>query len=183
MNAKRARPISGYVAFALIALLWALFLRPQWLGGSTAFITVRGDSMLPTYQNGDFLMVAAQATYGPGDIVAYKVPQAEVGAGHVVVHRIKDAQDGAFVIQGDNNPEPDPWSLSTSNMVGRVVVRIPGLGSVIEMALSPTIAATIAASVMVMFLVARATKPRSQPEKIVVRGHAPRRVAAASSDS
>jgi signal peptidase len=181
MTIKRGRSITGYAAFIVIAVLWALFLRPQWLGGSTAFITVRGDSMLPTYQNGDFLMASAQAAYGPGDIVAYKVPVAEVGAGHVVVHRIKTAEDGRFIIQGDNNPEPDPWNLGSSDMVGRVVVRLPGFGTILQTLLSPTVAGSIAATLMVMILVAGATKKQSPT--LAWRDRVRRQAVATSSDS
>jgi signal peptidase len=183
MTVASARRVTRYLAFGAIVVLWAVFLRPQWLGGSTAFITVRGDSMMPTYQNGDFLMVSAQGTYRAGDIVAYKVPLAEVGAGHVVVHRIKSVEDAQFVIQGDNNPEPDPWHLATADMVGRAVVRVPGLGGVIEILLTPTIAATVAASLMVMFLVARATKPKPKPQAQSTPARVLRPAGAAASDS
>ena len=161
MTRGRARRVGGYALFALMALAWAIFLRPQWLGGSTAFITVRGDSMLPTYQNGDFLVATPQPGYAPSDIVAYRVPANEVGAGHIVVHRITALDGDRFVIQGDNNPMADPWKIGATDVVGKVVVRVPALGSAIALLLSPTIAGSIAATFVVMMLVARATKPMS----------------------
>ena len=146
----------GRCLFIAVVVAWAVFLRPQWLGGPAAYVLVRGDSMVPTYQNGDLLLAYAKPSYVVGDIVAYRLPSGEVGAGHVVVHRIVAlTADGGFSIQGDNNPTYDPWTVHTSDIVGSVVVRAAGVGTWLEMGLSPTIAGGLAAAIVVMVLVAR----------------------------
>jgi signal peptidase I len=147
-------------------IAWAIFLRPQWLGGPATFVLVRGDSMVPTYENGDFLLVYPQADYGVGDIVAYKVPTGQVGAGHLVVHRISAVSAAGLELQGDNNPAQDPWTATTADLVGEVVVRVPGVGVILAFALQPIIAAGLASACVVMFGAARATRPPQSMTKL-----------------
>lgn len=150
------------VATALVLVVtWMAFLRPTWLGGPATFVLVRGDSMLPTYQNGDLLLALAQPGYSVGDAVAYRVPASEVGAGHLVIHRIVEIQaDGSFVFQGDNNPAVDPWRISSTDLAGHVAVRLPGVGKAMMLLLSPTILGGLAAAAVVMAFVARSGASR-----------------------
>lgn len=148
-------------------IAWAIFLRPQWLGGPATFVLVRGDSMVPTYANGDFLIAYPQTAYGIGDIVAYKVPAGEVGAGHLVVHRIAAASAAGFELQGDNNPASDPWTATSADLVGRVVVRLPAVGLVLAFVLQPAIAGGFAAALVVMFFVSRSTWLQPTPRRPV----------------
>jgi signal peptidase I len=149
---------------ALIGLfaVWAVLLRPQWLGGSTAYVMVRGDSMLPTFEDGALVVLQLQDSYRPDDVVGYLIPQGEVGAGQLVVHRIVSVEeDGGFVIAGDNNELPDPWRPCTADIRGRAVLAVPGAGRIIAMAMRPMNAGAIAAALIVMILVARSA-PRGQ---------------------
>jgi signal peptidase I len=78
----------GRVLAVLALAVWFAILRPQWLGGPAMYLVVRGDSMLPTYQNGDLLVIMNQEGYSVGYPAAYRVPAAELGAGRIVVHRV-----------------------------------------------------------------------------------------------
>lgn len=158
---QHMKPLNLVLVIGVIA--WAMFLRPQWLGGPATFVLVRGDSMVPTYQNGDFLLAYPQTSYGVGDIVAYKVPTGEIGAGHLVVHRISAVTSAGFELQGDNNPATDPWTATSVDLMGRVVVRIPAVGLVLAFVLQPVIAGGFASAFVVMFFVARSLAP-AMPE-------------------
>lgn len=161
---------------AALLLAWALFLRPQALGGSAAFILVRGDSMLPTFNNGDLLLVYPQASYSVGDIVAYRLPASEVGAGHLVVHRISATSPDGFELQGDNNPVADPWTARPADVAGRVFLRIPAVGMVLAFLLQPVLAGGLASAGVVMFILARATRttasrpPKARPVPVAEQG-------------
>ncbi len=97
----------GIVLLAILVGLWAVTLRPQAIGGPAVFVAVRGSSMLPTYENGDLVVVEAASRYAVGEVVAYRVPTGEVGEGKVVLHRIVDGDgEHGFVLQGDHNTAP-----------------------------------------------------------------------------
>jgi signal peptidase len=149
------------VLLAALVAVWAFTLRPQAIGGPAVFVAVRGSSMLPAYQNGDLVVVEAAAHYAVGEVVAYRVPQGQVGAGKVVIHRIVGgtAQDG-FVMQGDHNTAPDPWSPRRGDMVGVAAFRLPNAGGVITLLRQPVILAGLAAAVMVTVVLARPARPR-----------------------
>jgi len=145
----------GRVLAALAVVGWFFTLRPQWLGGPAMYVVVRGDSMLPTYQNGDLLVIMSAADYAPGVAAAYRIPPGEIGEGRIVVHRVVALVDGHFTMQGDNNPAADPAAPAQSDMVGAVAVAVPGVGAMIATALSPTVAGGLAAALVVMYGVAR----------------------------
>jgi signal peptidase len=157
------------VRFGLVAavlVLWTVALRPQALGGPTLYIVVRGSSMLPTYQTGDLVVFESAAVYAVGDVVAYRVPGGEIGEGHVVVHRIAggDGTEG-FIVKGDNNNAPDPWTPRLDDIAGKAWLMVPGLGRLIAYIQQPIIAAGLAAAIMVSMILARpspspTTKPR-----------------------
>ena len=132
--------------------------------------------MLPTYQNGDLILLERSDIYAVGDAVAYRVPDGEVGAGLLVAHRIVGlAADGAFIVRGDNNPAPDPWTPTAESVAGRVAVRVPAVGSVIAFLVQPLVAASLACCLMVMAAVARVTATIS-PSR-VRRSRSPRSAA------
>lgn len=160
------RKVANFVAFVVVALVlagWVVFLRPQSMGGDVSYIVVRGTSMQPIFHTGDLVIVRDQAAYGPGEVVAYRVPEGELGAGQVVIHRIVGEEDGRFITQGDNNNVRDPWLPAGSDIVGRPWVLLPGVGMVLVAIHEPAILGAIAAAVVVMVLVGR--RPAGQPSR------------------
>jgi hypothetical protein len=115
--------------------------------------------MLPTYRNGDLVIVVRQAAYDVGDAAAYRVPADELGAGRIVVHRVASTEGDRFVMLGDNNPAPDPVKPAFGDMAGRVVVDLPGAGNLVAMIFSPLIAGGLASAVVVMLAAARLFPP------------------------
>jgi signal peptidase I len=120
------------------------------------YVVVRGDSMLPTYRNGDLLVIMERASFAPGVAAAYRIPPGEVGEGRIVVHRVVAATDGHYTMKGDNNPQSDPSVPSSQEMVGAVVLQLPGVGALMAISLSPTVAGGLAAALVVMYGVNRA---------------------------
>ena len=104
---RRLRRWLGWLLLVAAAATWVLVLRPTSLGGPATYIVIRGDSMDPTYATGDLVILERAASYGLGDIVAYRVPAGELGAGLAVVHRIvSGTAEAGFTLRGDNNPGP-----------------------------------------------------------------------------
>jgi signal peptidase I len=147
-------------ALILLVGVWLVVLRPQSLGGPVLYVVVRGDSMLPTYQSGDLVVARSESSYAAGDIVAYRVPSEEFGAGRIVIHRITGTGTGnGFVVQGDHNPSPDPWSPRASDIAGRAWLVAPGLGRAVAFIHQPVVAGGLAAGLVVMVLLARGPRP------------------------
>ena len=154
---------AGRAASALMALAllvgWWLFLAPSSLGGPATYVLIRGDSMLPTIENGDLVILTTKPTYDVGDVVAYRVPAGEIGDGKIVVHRIVDG-DGStgLVLLGDNNAAPDPWHPTSDAIVGSPWLRIPALGRLIGMLQDPAVAASLAAAASVGVITLRSLR-------------------------
>ena len=121
--------VASLLAFAAVVGFWFVALRPAWLGGSATVLTVRGDSMEPTYEYGDVVIAHPRSNYEAGDVIAFRVPEGDIGAGTVVIHRIigGDATTG-FITQGDNNPDPDDWRPLPTDILGAAWWRIPVVG-------------------------------------------------------
>ena len=103
------------LAFALICSVAGVSTR------YLALARVVGGSMSPGLTTGDLTVVARRATVGPGDIVLVDSP----GRGRIM-HRVvtRDAA-GGLRIKGDANPTPDLESVAPTDIVGRMVLRVP----------------------------------------------------------
>lgn len=155
---------SAVVTFGLIAS-WAVFLRPQFFGGSTSYVLVSGESMEPTLSHGDFVIARKQDTYEKGDVVVYSIPEGETGAGGLVIHRITggSAADG-YILQGDNRTTPDLWRPSPGDIAGTPLFTIPKAGKVIPYLRSPYIAAAFAGYMAFLFVYLGGKDPESSEE-------------------
>ncbi|MDQ2935025.1 MAG: signal peptidase I [Chloroflexota bacterium] len=153
----------GLAALVVLGVAWGMTVRPAVLGGPATYIVVRGDSMVPTYATGDLVILAHAETYSPREIVGYRVPAGELGAGLVVVHRIigGDAASG-FILQGDNNPAPDPWLPHRADIVGRAVAQVPTVGRLVTAVRQPAVLAALGAAVAVTFVLLPPTGGRKR---------------------
>lgn len=120
------RNLKNYVAlFAIIPILF--YFWPVSLGGDTEFISVNGESMLPTIEHGAFAILKKDVEYKIGDIVAYN--QHEAGLSKVVIHRIVgDAGKGSFILKGDNNMSNDPEPVKSNQIIGKLLFHVPYMG-------------------------------------------------------
>jgi len=155
---RRRRFVSIAVTAAFVAV-WFVCFRPSALGGWVTYVVIRGDSMLPTYETGDLVILTPAATYRIGDAVGYRVPAGQLGAGLLVVHRIVDQAGDRFIMRGDNNPAPDPWQPRAGDVVGSVVVAAPGLGRTLVWIRQPAVIAAAAAAIVVLLVTSRSAAP------------------------
>ena len=135
---RRAGRSVTTVAFVAVVALWAVFLRPQFLGGPAQFILVSGTSMEPQMHSGDLVLVTRSSTYRVGDRVAYRIPEGDPAAGRVVIHRIVGGSAAAgFAMRGDNRATSDRWKPKPADVVGTTRLRIPAAGRVARAILTP----------------------------------------------
>jgi signal peptidase I len=149
---KTRRYVTWVTTIALV-LGWFIFLRPDILGGSTAYVLVSGDSMKPTLEDGDFVIARRQDVYGEGDIAVYRIPEGDVGAGSLIIHRIVggSAEDG-YILRGDNRTTDDLWRPQPDDIAGKLWLYIPAVGKAIPYLRSPLVVALFAAIMAFLFI-------------------------------
>jgi signal peptidase I len=124
---------------------WALLLRPVPLGGPATFIVIHGNSMYPTYREGDLVVAHEQGAYSVGEIVTYRVPVGQLGSGRMVIHRIAGGSAASgFVMKGDHNLNADPWHPKAADMVGSSWIAVPRVGLLLVLVRQPIVAAILA---------------------------------------
>lgn len=110
--------LAGLVPWLLLAGLLAS-MWPVRFGGTTNFIIVSGRSMERKYHTGDLVITKKRSSYRVGEVVVYRIPGAGAGAGREIVHRLHERlPDGRFLASGDNNRTPDPWPITSNDIVG-----------------------------------------------------------------
>lgn len=119
---RRESPIIAGALFALLAVLWVLFV-PTQLGGRTSYVIVNGISMEPKFHKGDLVLVRTSSTYNVGDIVVYRHPT--IGP---IIHRIIGKDGNHFIFKGDNNNFVDSYHPTQSELIGKFWFYIPAIG-------------------------------------------------------
>ncbi|HCX85513.1 MAG TPA: signal peptidase I [Micrococcales bacterium] len=150
-----ARRLPSAAGWLLIAVAAVLLWPAQW-GGLTGLTVVSGHSMEPTFHTGDLVVTWRASGYEVGDIVSYTVPADQAGAGGRVIHRVSSVElvDGetVYTTRGDNNPADDPWTLTSADVTGTVLVHVPGVGALVGTSLLPLIAAGALGGVVTVLL-------------------------------
>jgi len=154
----------GFALAVAAVVFWAMFLRPQSLGGPAGYVLVSGKSMLPLYHTGDLVLVERQSSYHVGDVIAYHVPKGDPMAGAQVIHRIVggDAKHG-FLVQGDNRTAPDVWRPKQQDIVGAKALRIPNAVFVLRYLRSPLLLGLIAACFVFVTMLTRTDPDEPEP--------------------
>lgn len=122
MDTRRG-PASGLVLVVVAGLLW-LLAAPAHLGGTLTVVSIQGTSMEPTLVSGDLVVLRRAPTYEIGEAVAFRSDM----AGTTVLHRIVAVEPGTgrYILIGDNNAFLDRYRPLPEEVVGRMVLRLPG---------------------------------------------------------
>jgi signal peptidase I len=111
------------------------WLWPATLGGRTTYLVTQGVSMEPRFHSGDLAIVRPASGYAVGDVVAYRSDTLHT----VVLHRIGGVEDGRFRLRGDNNSWLDPDAVPPSDVLGRLVARVPRCGDMLLQVRNPSV--------------------------------------------
>jgi signal peptidase I len=135
---KRAVHAVAWVVLAMAAfVLW-----PERWGGTMTYVITSGVSMEPAFEQGDLAILRSASDYGPGDVAAYRSDELE----QIVMHRIAKESEQGYAFQGDNNDFRDPETVTDEQMLGKLVVRVPGVGTWLTWFLKPVNLAIAAAA-------------------------------------
>lgn len=87
---------------------------------------VQGDSMLPTFRDGDVILISTKSTVEPGDIVLARHPYKQSVKMLKRVSSIDD--DGRYSLAGDNAEESTDsrtfGTIAVEQIEGKVVCRV-----------------------------------------------------------
>lgn len=136
---RRHPPIWSALTVAAMIGLWIAFA-PTQFGGNASYILINGNSMEPGFHRGDLVILRAAERYDIGDVATYRHP--DIG---YVIHRIVARDGDRFVLKGDNNDWLDSYQPLREDFIGKLWLRLPRLGTIIERIRAPWILALIAA--------------------------------------
>jgi signal peptidase len=175
-----ARRVGAVLTAVLVigGVVWAAVLRPTSLGGSTTYVVVSGDSMLPTYRSGDLVVAQADASGAApavGSVIVYRIPPGLPGQGRLIIHRVvaHDATTG-YTTRGDNNSYLDIWHPTPADIVGLPVAVLPGAGRAVAFVRQPLVVAGVAA-ILAMLWLARGRRKQDLPARPIPDPGDPRR--------
>ncbi len=97
-----------------------LFLSPDYEA-----IVVRSESMVPTLNMGDVIVVGpVKGNIEPGMIVTYQPGQTS----DLVTHRVVSVEGENLTTKGDAVEDPDPWQVPVSAVQGIYLFKVPYMG-------------------------------------------------------
>ena len=114
----------------LAANLWLIVSR-VWMGqeipsvAGYAPVYVLSGSMEPAFSAGDMIIVHPEERYEPGDIITFH------SEGELVTHRIVGASPNGFTVKGDANNVKDEELVHGDEIVGKMVLVLPCVGSIV----------------------------------------------------
>ncbi len=151
---KRTASVLGWGLFAVLMIaIW-----PAKLGGAMSYVIVKGHSMEPTLEPGDFAVMRT-GSYDVGDVVSYH-PFDDVPA--QVIHRIIGFnEDGTVILQGDNNGFIDPFYPELTDVTGKMIFSVPNLGSFAWVLTSPLVWGSLILMAVALYLWPGRKKPKS----------------------
>ncbi len=146
------------IALALVCgVIGWVTLAPVEIGGRSTYAIITGNSMEPPIRAGDLVILRRGDAYSKGDVVGYR----DAGVRQIVLHRIIGRSGQRLTMRGDNNSFVDPTRPLEQDVVGRLRLRVPRLGSVLEVLRQP-IPMALLAFLAVALLVPVGRRPRGE---------------------
>lgn len=109
--------------FANLTFLLGAWVLLGWVLAGWSPVVVTSDSMRPTLDAGDVVLIAEDTTIGQRDVIVYERDDG------LIAHRVFAVEDDYFITKGDANAGPDTDPVTSDDVVGtaRLVVPLVGL--------------------------------------------------------
>lgn len=104
-------------------------LQPSLFGFSTA-VVISG-SMSGMIEVDDMIVIRQQKEYAVGDVITFR------SGDSLVTHQIVRKEGLSFITKGIANNTEDPRPVDRGNIVGKVILVIPGVGKVVTFVRTP----------------------------------------------
>lgn len=118
------------IIFILIVLLSILFTSITFFKKDTqtfgvTILKVSSNSMMPTFEKGDYILIKKQKEYNVGDIITYEVE--EQGNKYLVTHRIIEEYENGYITKGDANNTNDEGTIYENVIRGKLflIIKVP----------------------------------------------------------
>lgn len=122
--------IIASLAFVAAVLAYDKFVKksaiPSFFGRS--LLVIATPSMTGSVDAGDAIIIKKSATYEVGDVITYF----PAGESVSVTHRIVRIEGEKYYAKGDANETEDPDPIFSTQIAGKMTVRLPNLGIIIE---------------------------------------------------
>ena len=117
----------------LICICYSRFIRKDEMVTvfGKGFLVIVTESMSPTIESGDFIIISEEDIYEEGDIVTY-LDESNM----IVTHRITKINDKSFIAKGDNNNIEDKEE-DLNNIFGKVILKSSVIGFFVLYLLKP----------------------------------------------
>lgn len=146
----------GSVASAILFLIPLIPVTNHWY----QLAIVQSGSMEPWLPVGSLAVYQAQASYQPGEVIAYRDDQA--GVERMIIHRVVQkqtrGQQVVYLTQGDAVQFFPPQPVFASQVEGKVVNHLPQAGYVLSWFQSPVGIATIIFVPLAVLIISELTK-------------------------
>jgi signal peptidase I len=136
---------------AIFSAFWVVLIVAAWIafaptpaGGMSSYILIIGNSMEPNFHRGDLIIVHPASEYNVGDIIAYRNIELKSN----VFHRIIEQEYGRYTLKGDNNSWLDSYQPSREEVIGKLWIHLPRVGSMIQFLRTPLNMALFAAALI-----------------------------------
>lgn len=158
---------------AILALIPVLFyFWPSSLGGNTDYISVYGESMVPTMENGALAVLKQDTNYEISDIVAYRFT--ELGVNKIIIHRIIATTEDSFILKGDNNRSKDPEPVKTDQIIGKLLFQVPYVGYIPTLLKNPLVL-ILTMMAIAFFAMLDKKKKDAEVKEVVVPKNSPKK--------
>ncbi len=97
--------------------------------GNVKIYEVTSSSMEPGIKAESLVLVSKQKKYEIGDVITYKTLQNTTPITHRIIEIFKTQGKYFITTKGDNNENEDPYPVSQEEIIGKVFLTIPYLGS------------------------------------------------------
>ena len=110
-----------FLIISIISLLIILFLKinsekNQINPFGITILKVSSNSMSPTFEKDDLIIIKKKDDYEVGDIITYKSEN-----NYLITHRIIEKYENVFITKGDNNNTKDEKEVKTEDIIGKVI--------------------------------------------------------------
>ena len=84
-------------------------------------IKIHGESMIPTFCDGDIVKITKAKSINVGDIICYWLYD-ENNKSIIIAHRVIFVRKNYVLTKGDNNKFIDPVKVLTSKIIGKIEI-------------------------------------------------------------